>query len=94
MTSLLLTAIVFATPWLYVRSGQRLIADLGVDPDKNRNHPWKVPPAELALLGAGLVGWVAALGLSLILSATFGLAPVMPDWLTLPEPTVYYMPIV
>lgn len=86
-----LTFVVVATPWLYVRSGQRLIVELGVDPDRNRDHPWKVPPAELVLLASGLIGWIAALGLAFALVVTFNLPP--PFEYTPPAPTVYLVPI-
>lgn len=93
MTTIIVTAVVFATPWLYVRAGQRTITAMGIDPHRNRDHPWKVPPAEIALLASGIIGWVAAMGLAFAVTATFDIQPVVLDWMQPPTPTVYLVPI-
>lgn len=53
----------FGTPWLFVKAGLRFIEEHGIDTEKNRDHVWKVPPAELVLLASAVIGWVAILAL-------------------------------
>lgn len=93
MTTIIVTIVVFTTPWLYVKAGQRTIDRMGIDAERNRDHPWKVPPAELALTMSGMVGWIAAMGLAFAINTTFGFDPIVFDWMTPPAPTVYLVPI-